>query len=311
MALTLLQSNIYRSGTIHERTVVETYARESEILRVLPFKSISGNAYEYNQVDKLPGVEFRRVNEPFNESTGTVKPTTERLKIAGGRLDVDKFLVDTNGQDERSLQEYLKQVALVHYWSDKFFNGNETVNEKEFTGLKNRITGDQLITPGTTAGGDPVKMADIDRLIRQVKNPTHLVMNAKMRDYITQGTRKAAVGGNVTYTIDDFGRSVTTFGGLPILIMGQNNLDVDIIPFNEANPKATNDVAGTSTSIYCLSIRAGGVMGLQNGEIQVIDQGLVHPWYRTVIEWYTTIMIQDVKSAARLAGIKDADMANS
>jgi hypothetical protein len=303
MALTLLQSNIYNNGTVYERTIVENIVTESEVLRVLPFKNISGNAYSYPQVDRFASNEFRRVNEPFNESTTTFRKITEELMIAGGRLDVDKFLVDTNGQEERAIQEYLKQVSLTRYWTKTFINGDNSLDDRQFDGIKKRITGNQLLTAGTTAGGDTLKFSYIDALIRAVKNPTHLIMNASTRDLITQGARNPAVGG-ITWKIDEFGRSVASFGALPILIAGVDELENEIIGNNEPNPAAGTDALLTSTSIYCVSMRPGGVLGLQNGEVQVLDQGLVHPWYRTVIEWYSTIMMQDTKAAARLAGIK-------
>lgn len=307
MALTILQSDIYRNGTVFEKTVVETYARQSEILRVLPFQTINGNAYEYPVMDKLPGVEFRRVNQPFTESTGTMRPERESLKISGGTIDVDRFLVVANGEEERSIQEQLKLTALAHHWSHNFINGDETVDDRQFNGLKKRISGGQLIgasNNATTAGGTALKLSDIDRLLRTVPGANYLIMNAETRDLITQGTRSAGVGGNIQYTLDDFGRSVTTFGGIPILISGQNNVDLDIIPNNESNPFATNDTTNTSTSIYAVNIGSSGLSGIQNGEPVVLDLGLVHPWYRSVVEWFTAIVLKTPKAAGRLAGIK-------
>src|SRR5690625_3375738 len=96
MALTLPEA-AKLSTDILQRGVIETFARESAVLEMLPFMEIEGNSYRYNQEQTLPGVGFRGVNEAYDESTGVVNQLSEGLVIAGGDVDVDRFIVQTRG----------------------------------------------------------------------------------------------------------------------------------------------------------------------------------------------------------------------
>lgn len=91
-ALTLIEAAKLESGDVYRQAVIEMYAGSSDILGALPFTSIAGNAYKYNRESSLPGVGFRGVNEAYTASVGVLNPLTEALVIAGGDLDVDKFI---------------------------------------------------------------------------------------------------------------------------------------------------------------------------------------------------------------------------
>jgi hypothetical protein len=105
MALTLVEAAKLNSGDVVRSSIIEMFARSSDILRVLPFQGIAGNALKYNREDILPGVGFRGVNEAYTESTGVLNPITETLAIAGGDLDVDRYLIQTMGAGTRASQE--------------------------------------------------------------------------------------------------------------------------------------------------------------------------------------------------------------
>ena len=83
MALTLVEAAKHAMGRDEElrATVMELYARSSDILRTLPFENISGNALQFNREQTLPSVGFRGVNEAFTEGTGVLERVTEALCI--------------------------------------------------------------------------------------------------------------------------------------------------------------------------------------------------------------------------------------
>src|SRR4051812_38115870 len=112
MALTLIEAAKLHSGDALRQSIIEIYASSSDILRVLPFENIAGNALRYNREETLPGVGFRGINEGYTESVGVLNPQVEPLVIAGGDLDVDKFILDTMGQDQRATHEAMKLKAL-------------------------------------------------------------------------------------------------------------------------------------------------------------------------------------------------------
>lgn len=310
MALTLIEAAKLDPGAVIKNTVMELFAANSDILRVLPFENIQGNAVSYTREYKLPGIGFRGVNEGFDESTGILNPQSERLVIAGGDLDVDTFIVNTMGTQQRSTQEAMKVKALSLAWTRSFIKGDSSLNPRGFDGLQRRITGPQLIDNGATSGGDPLSLAMLDEAIDQVDMPTHLYMNKAMRRRITQAMRDPAVAGNINFTADEFGRRMMMYQDLPILIADYDNNGDDIMPFTEANPGGGTPA---STSIYVLSIgptMLTGIQGYINGQpgMDVRDLGELHdkPLLRTRVEWYNSIALYGGRCASRLQGITDA-----
>jgi hypothetical protein len=305
MALTLVEAAKLHSGDVVRSAVIELYARSSDLLMVLPFTDIQGNALRYNQEQTLPGIGFRGVNEAYAEGTGILNPIVEPLVIAGGDLDVDKFILRTMGMDQRSVQEAMKIKSLAHKWTLTFIKGDTATNPKEFDGLQVRLTGNQVIDAGSTAGGDALSLAKLDALIDQVTNPTHLLMNKTMRRLLSAAARTASVGGYITWVVDAFGRQIAQYNNLPILILDEDNTGSQILPFTEPAPA---DIAPVTTSVYCVSLREEGVQGLQNGTIDAADLGELQtkPCLRTRVEWYSGIAVFHPKGAARLRGIKNA-----
>ncbi len=295
MALTILEASKLNDGVTVKAGVIEKYAQSSDILLALPFNDIEGNSLSYNIEETLPGIGFRGVNGSYTESTGILNPQVESLKIAGGDLDVDKFIVDTMGADQRAVQEGMKVKALALAWTKTFIKGDSTANPKEFDGLQVRLSGDAVISNGTAG----LSLLKLDEAIDAVDNPTHLIMNKTMRRRLTAAARNTAVGGYITYDQDAFGRQVTKYNDIPILIVDKDNTNTDILGFTETS---------STTSIYVVSFGDGAVTGLQNGSMDVRDIGELEtkPSYRTRVEWYNGFGVFAPRSASRLSLITNA-----
>lgn len=302
MALTLVEASKRYQNPV-QSAVVQLYAENSDVLMALPFNNIEGNAYRYNREETLPGVGFRGVNEAYSESTGVLNPVTEPLVIAGGELDVDKFIIRTQGEDQRAVQEAMKVKSLAHRITETFIKGDNATEPREFDGLQTRLTGSQKIAAGSTANGSALSLAKLDELIDAVDGPTHLIMNKAMRRRLSAAARLSTVGGYITYELDAFGRRVTHFNDLPIIIADQDETGTDILGFTEA---ATSGTA-TATSIYCVSFKDGMLTGIQNSAPMVEDLGELEtkPVFRTRVEWYMGIAVHHAKAAARLYSIGD------
>lgn len=297
MALTLLEAAKLNSGDVFKAGVLAKFAESSEILRVLGFLGINGNSLKYNVEETLPGIGFRGVNGSYTESTGIINPKTESLVIAGGDLDVDKFIVDTMGSSQRTVHEAMKIKALALAWTKTFFKGDNETNPLEFDGLQKRLQGDAVIANHATGAG--LSLAKLDEAIDAVDGANAILMSKAMRRRLTVAARTAAVGGNITYTIDQFGRQVTMYNDLPILIVDKDNENNDILGFTETN---------STTSIYVVAFGDGQVQGLENGGMSVRDLGELEtkPSLRTRIEWYSGFGVFAPRSAARLKNITDA-----
>jgi hypothetical protein len=307
MALTLVEAAKQSTNPI-QSAVIEMYARASDAMAALPFNDISGNALRYNREETLPGIGFRGINEAYTESTGVLNPMVEPLVIAGGDLDVDKFIIDTMGAQQRSTQESMKVKSLALAWTKQLLKGDSISDPRGFDGLQARLVNNQLMYTGTTDGGDALSLFRLDTAIDRVLNPTHLIMNKTMRTRLTQAARTYTVGGFITWTVDEFGKQVANYNGLPILIADYDNDGTDIMSFNEVGYTGST---ATATSIYVVSFSDGMLTGIQNGAMDVRDLGELQtkPVLRTRVEWYAGIAMFHGRAACRLGGITNAAVA--
>ncbi|MFF1812384.1 major capsid protein [Streptomyces sp. NPDC058251] len=315
MALTLAESAKLSQDDL-QRGVLETFVIESPVLDRIPFLTIQGNAYAYNEEATLPGVEFRAVNAGYSESTGTVNPKSEKLVILGGDADVDRFIVQTRGNlnDQRAVQTRMKVKAAAYKFQDHFINGDTAVDVNGFDGLKKRLTGAQVMAAATNGMGPVAAGHDffdaLDALVAQVPgiNGSNgaLYANAKVISRIKSSARRL---GGVEMVKDALtSKMVATYNGIPLLDIGQTAAGADIIPQTETQGTA----AGTTSSIYAVKFgQAEGdqaVTGLTNGGVQVRDLGELDtkPVFRTRLEFYTGLAVFGGKGAARLTGVLNA-----
>lgn len=303
MSMNLVEAAKIETGDVHRSGIIEQFARSSDVLRVLPFQDIAGNALKYNREETLPGIAFRGINESYSESVGVINPITESLFIAGGDMDVDRQIVKAMGGGVRAAHVSMKVKAAAGLWTKKFLKGDNGTEPREFDGLQNRLTGTQVISAGTTANGAALSLAKLDEAIDAVDNPTHLLMSKAMKRRLSQAARLYTVGGYITFELDAFGRSVTKYNDIPILIADQDNTGTDILGFTEA----ANSGTATATSIYILSVGDGSLVGIQNSGIEAYDLGELDtkPVYRTRVEWASGIAMFASKAAARLKFIGD------
>lgn len=312
MALTLVEAAKLSQDSL-QRGVIETFVQESVILDRIPMLSIEGNAYAYNEEGALPGVEFRAVNSAYSESTGTINQRTESLVILGGDADVDTFIQQTrsNLNDQRAIQTRMKVKAATYAYQNAFINGDVAVDANAFDGLKKRLTGDQVIAAGTN--GLPILGANeaaqqafldkIDEAIAAVNGQVDaMYMNSGVLARLKSSARRLHF---YDQTTDDFGKTVATYNGIPMLDIGKTAAGVDIIPQTETQGSA----AGTTSSIYFVKYGFdegdGGVTGLTNGGVQVKDLGEIDakPVYRTRIEFFCGLGVFGGKAASRLTGV--------
>lgn len=303
MGLTLLEAAKLETGNLYKSGVIELYAGSSDILQNLPFENILGGSLTYNREQKMPGIGFRGVNESYTPSTGILNPLTEVLVIAGGELDVDKFIIQTRGAQQRTVQEAMKIRALSLAWTRKFIKGDSSSDPREFDGIQTRCVGGQVIDAGSTANGAALSLAVLDEAYDQTYNPTHWIMSKAMARKFGAAARDTSVSGNIDWAVNQLGQKVRTYAGLPILTVDLDQNGDQILPFTEAAASGTD----TATSIYCVGFGPDSLTGIQNGGMMVDDLGILQtaPIYRTRLEWYVALAAYNGRSITRVRYVGD------
>jgi hypothetical protein len=309
LSITLMEAAklALNGGETKRAGVIATFAKTSALLARLPFKNIPGNSYAYNQEGILPGVAFRGIGEAYTPSAGIINPASEALRIAGGDLDVDVATIKMMGEGVRAQHEAMKVKALSASLSNKLLKGDSTSNPREFDGFQARVntSGSQCISAGSTNGGDPLSLYLLDQLIARVAGPNKvLVLPKVLKLRFTQAAR-STVGGTITQTIDEFGRIVEFYNGIPLLDEYPENDGTEALGFDEVG---AGGATATCASIYCASLADGYVSGIQNGTMEVRDLGesTAAPQKVSRVEWLVGVVVEHPRALARLRGISNA-----
>lgn len=293
MALTLAES-AKLSLDMLQRGVIETIIEDSPILDFLPFITVEGNSFKYNQENTLGGASFFAVNAVWSEGTATFTQKTANLAILGGDADVDNFIQRSrsNIQDQRAIQTQLKAKSVARKFEDTVIVGDTSVDANSFDGLRVLATAAQEITMGVNGGA--LTLAKLDELIDLVKGgkPHILLMSRRSRRKL-----KALLTASAHYVESGttaFGRQVMFYDGIPVFVS-------DFQPDTEV--EGTESAA---SSIYAIQFsESDGLVGLQNGGIEAVDVGQLETKdaMRVRIRWYVSLALLRDSALARLRGI--------
>ena len=312
MSLTLLEAKKTERDALRYSLISELSV--GEFLGIIPFTNVPNGVFPYNKETELPGVGFRGINESYDQSVGVINPEFEQVKPMGSDIDVDNYILDTQGEEPKSMQILMKMRAMRGKAEDQFINGDETVDPRGFDGLRRRIT---LGSSQAISMGGALTLTALDELIDSVDAPggdKYLLMNRAMRRRLTAASRDTSRSGFIMHDLDRFGRKVQMYGDIPILALDVNGQNQQILGFTETAGGAAT--GGSSTSIYCVALGDGLMTGLQgpikgNFGPSIEPLGRVHdaPVDRTTIEWYIGMAIQNGRAASRLYGVTNAVIA--
>ncbi len=293
MALTLAES-AKLSQDMLQRGVIETIIEDSPVFGRLPFITVEGNSFKYNQETTLGGASFYAVNAIWTEATATFTQKTANLAILGGDADVDNFIQRTrsNIQDQRAIQTQLKAKSVARKFEDTFIVGDVSVDTNSFDGLRILAPAAQEITMG--ANGAALTLAKLDELIDLVKGgkPDILLLSSRTRRKL-----KALLTASAHYVesgADQFGRQVMFYDGIPVEVS-------DFQPDTETEGTET-----AASSIYAIHFsESDGLTGLQNGDIEAVDVGQLETKdaTRVRIRWYCSLALLRDSALGRLRGI--------
>jgi hypothetical protein len=157
-ALTLIEilksvSDPLRAG------VIEQLYLEEPLFQYIPWQPVMGLSFSYNQETTLPGVAFRQLNAAYTPTVGVINRKTEALMPFGGDSDCDVAFVKAYGAGRREQYDRMFTKAMAIKYVQTFLYGNSgarTANAYDdadgFDGMMARLTGNQVIDNGGTAG---------------------------------------------------------------------------------------------------------------------------------------------------------------
>lgn len=141
--------------------VIQTLFLEEPLFQYIPWQPVMGLSFSYNQEVAMPGVAFRQLNGAYTPTVGVINRMTEPLIPFGGDSDCDVAFVKAYGAGRREMYDrmFTKAMAIKYVQSLLYGNsGARTSNVYDdvlgFDGLMTRLTGNQDIDEGGTAGAN-------------------------------------------------------------------------------------------------------------------------------------------------------------
>lgn len=287
MAITLAEAKVGMDDKVDQQ-VIDMFRRSSLLLDRMTFdNSISPGTggstltYGYIQLKTPSTAGVRAINSEYTANEAKREKKTTSAIIMGGSFQIDRVLQNTSGAiDELAFQTEQKVKATANEFHYYAINGTSASSGagyavNTFDGLKKLLAGtsnefETTIDLSTAANMDSNYaqfLDELDALVHAVDGtPSMLLMNGDMLLKIRSAARRA---GYYERSKDDFGRTVETYSGIPLVDMGKyynGSTSVDAI----ATSTPTAAALGT-TSIFAVSLGLDGFHGISPTGSSVIQ----------------------------------------
>ena len=272
MAITLAEAKVGMADKVDQQ-IVDMFRRSSLLLDNMVFDNVispgtggSTLTYGYIQLKSPATASVRTVGNEYVPGEAKKEKKTANAIIMGGAFQMDRVIQNTAGAaNEMAFQAEQKIKATANYFHNLVINGTGE-NEGEgyvtgtFDGLKKLLSGTaneltSQVSLKTSTELDENYNAFLDEMDSFISTldgtPSMLLMNRAMLVKLRSIARRA---GYYERTQDDFGRTVETYAGVPMVDMGQyyNGTTVEDVVATE----------GGKTAIYAVSLGLDGFHGI-------------------------------------------------
>ena len=265
MAITLAEAKIGMADKVDQQ-IVDMFRRSSLLLDQMVFDNVispgtggSTLTYGYIQLKSPSTAAVRTVGGEYTPGEAKKEKKTANAIIMGGAFQMDRVIQNTAGAaNEMAFQAEQKIKATANYFHNLVINGDS--DEGTFDGLKKLLSGTaneltSVVCLETSEELDENYNAFLDEMDSFISvldgTPSMLLMNRSMLVKLRSIARRA---GYYERTQDDFGRTVETYAGVPMVDMGQFY-----------NGETVEDVVATEdgkTAIYAVSLGLDGFHGI-------------------------------------------------
>ena len=271
MAITLAEAKVGMADKVDQQ-IVDMFRRSSLLLDNMVFDNVispgtggSTLTYGYIQLKTPSTASVRTVGGEYTPGEAKKEKKTTSAIIMGGAFQMDRVLQNTSGAaDEMAFQAEQKIKATANYFHNLVINGAVETGDgyvggtfvglkKLLSGTENELTSQVSLTTSTELDDNYNAFLDeMDSFISCLDGtPSMLLMNRAMLVKLRSIARRA---GYYERSQDDFGRTVETYAGVPMVDMGKY--------FDGENIQDVIATDGGKTAIYAVSLGLDGFHGI-------------------------------------------------
>ena len=286
MAITLAEAKVGMADKVDQQ-VVDMFRRSSLLLDQMVFDNAispgtggSTLTYGYIQLKTPSTAGVRTLGGEYTPGEAKKEKKTTNAIIMGGAFQMDRVIQSTSGAaGEMAFQAEQKIKATANYFHNLVINGAAENEEGflggTFDGLRKLLAGTQNeLTAQTSLTTSQELDENYNAFLDEMENflscldgtPSMLLMNRSMLVKLRSIARRA---GYYERTQDDFGRTVETYAGVPMVDMGQY--------FDGEKIQDVIATEGGKTAIYAVSLGLDGFHGISPLGDGVINSYLPDP----------------------------------
>ena len=265
MAITLAEAKIGMADKVDQQ-IVDMFRRSSLLLDQMVFDNVispgtggSTLTYGYIQLKSPSTAAVRTVGGEYTPGEAKKEKKTANAIIMGGAFQMDRVIQNTAGAaNEMAFQAEQKIKATANFFHNLVING--TSDGGTFDGLKKLLSGtaNEITSQVSLKTSDELDenynafLDEMDSFLSTLDGtPSMLLMNRAMLVKLRSIARRA---GYYERTQDDFGRTVETYAGVPMVDMGQY--------YNGSTISDVVATEGGKTAIYAVSLGLDGFHGI-------------------------------------------------
>ena len=296
--------------------VVDVYASNSKILMNAPVINTGGKAsYQWTEEEDLAYTSggSRNVGSDFDATQGNVAPYESPVKIYGGKIKVDEYIIDHSPASIRN-QENSQIKSFSRRFDIDIFEG---AGGTPLRGIKDWVTNQtqyqgQLMDASSTTQSD-LTMDLMDEFVEMIDRTdmTYIYMNQyPWRKLKALARGLASTSQRINYGPTEFGKFTPMYDGIPIVVMRDG-------AGNDMLSKTESDAAGTAntTSVYAAAwglesaaLFSSNSMVAPNGvpvpKLTVENDGTNFKYER--MTWYVGFVPHKPRCVARLRYVTSA-----
>ena len=287
MAITLAEAKVGMADKVDQQ-VVDMFRRSSLLLDQMVFDNAispgtggSTLTYGYIQLKTPSTAGVRSIGGEYTPGEAKKEKKTTNAIIMGGAFQMDRVIQSTSGAaGEMAFQAEQKIKATANYFHNLVINGSSQAEDAgyvagTFDGLRKLLSGTaNELTAQTSLTTSQELDENYNAFLDEMENflscldgtPSMLLMNRSMLVKLRSIARRA---GYYERTQDDFGRTVETYAGVPMVDMGQY--------FDGEKVCDVVATEGGKTCIYAVSLGLDGFHGISPLGDGVINSYLPDP----------------------------------
>lgn len=294
--------------------VLDELYQAAPVLNDIEFYMQGGNAPTIKK-GREPGsgeVGFRNLNEDQAATGPTRNDVPQTKRILGYESKVDRVLEQRNEDPAAELEQdtRLKAEEAGYIFQEKFFEGDNATNAKEFDGLRALIAAGKTIDYGGAAlplelGGDAKRLGQqvfMEQILRFISlipggGATHLYMND---DLLNRFVIVAKALGYYRETLDDLGMVVQMIRNTIIRSASRKYDGTPLLPFTETlggdNDCSSIFAVRHAERRHLTAVTSAGVYGDY--------EGLRGKFYVNTVDLDMTLVLQHDAAVWRYQGIR-------